>query len=257
MDLELAGKRALITGSSKGIGFGVANTLAAEGVDLVIAARTEVHLNAAADQIRNEHGVEVTAVACDLSTAAGQQQAADVAASKPLDIVVNNAGAIPGGSLASIDEETWRAAWDLKVFGYINLTRSLLPHVEADGGGVILNVIGAAADRPSAGYIAGAAGNSALVGFSKAMGATSLRNGVRVLAVNPGLTVTDRMTDILREQAGAKFDDPERWQELMPQDPVPATVAEVADVVVFLVSPRASHVTGTAITIDGGRSAKT
>lgn len=255
MDLELRGKRALVTGASKGIGFGVANTLAAEGVDLVIAARTKVHLEAAAQQIRDAHGVDVTAVACDLSVSADQDRVAAVATEAPLDIVVNNAGAIPGGRLSSIDEATWRAAWDLKVFGYINLTRLLLPHLEAAGRGVILNVIGAAADRPGAGYIAGAAGNSALVGFSKALGATSLRQGVRVLAVNPGLTVTDRMTDILREQAAARWDDAERWEELMPTDPVPATVAEVADVVAFLVSPRASHITGTAITIDGGRSA--
>jgi len=256
MDLELRGKRALVTGSSKGIGFGVADTLAAEGVDLILASRTKVNLNAAADQIRETHGVDVTAVPCDLSKSEDQTRLAEIALSGPLDIVINNAGAIPGGSLSSIDEDTWRKAWDLKVFGYINLTRLLLPHFEAAGSGVILNVIGAAADRPSPGYIAGAAGNSALVGFSKAIGSTSLRNGVRVLCVNPGLTITDRMTDILREQAGAKWDDPDRWEELMPDDPAPATVAQVADVVVFLVSDRAGHVTGTSITIDGGNSSR-
>lgn len=256
MDLELRGKRALVTGSSKGIGFAVADTLAAEGVDLVLASRSEVTLQAAADQIRAAHGVDVTVVPCDLSLSDDQARLAEIAKSGPLDIVVNNAGAIPGGSLSSIDEQTWRLAWDLKVFGYINLTRLLLPHLEAAGRGVILNVIGAAADRPSPGYIAGAAGNSALVGFSKAMGSTSLRSGVRVLCVNPGLTITDRMTDLLREQAGAKWDDPDRWEELMPDDPAPATVAEVADVVVFLVSERAGQVTGTSITIDGGGSSR-
>lgn len=256
MDLELRGKRALITGASKGIGFGVADTLASEGVDLILAARTELNLNAAADQIRQVHDVDVTVLACDLSQSSDQRRLAELAMSNPLDIVVNNAGAIPGGTLASIDEPAWRAAWDLKVFGYINLTRLLLPHLEAAGRGVILNVIGAAADKPSPGYIAGAAGNSALVGFSKAIGSTSLRHGVRVLCVNPGLTVTDRMTDILRARAGERWDDPDRWEELMPDDPVPASVAEVADVVAFLVSDRASHVTGTSLTIDGGASSR-
>ncbi len=256
MDLDLRGKRALVTGASKGIGFGVADTLATEGVDLILAARSDDTLEAAADQIRRTHGVDVTAVACDLSKSDDQARLAQVAMSGPLDIVVNNAGAIPGGSLASIDEATWRQAWDLKVFGYINLTRTLLPHLEAAGKGVILNVIGAAADRPSPGYIAGAAGNSALVGFSKALGSTSLRKGVRVLCVNPGLTVTDRMTDLLREQAGTKWDDSDRWEELLPDDPAPATVAQVADVVVFLVSDRAAQVSGTSITIDGGTSSR-
>jgi NAD(P)-dependent dehydrogenase (short-subunit alcohol dehydrogenase family) len=256
MDLELRGKRALVTGSSKGIGFGVADTLAAEGVDLVLASRTEVNLQAAADQIREAHGVDVTVVPCDLSLSDDQARLAEIATSRPLDIVVNNAGAIPGGSLHSIDEETWRHAWDLKVFGYINLTRLLLPHLEGAGRGVIVNVIGAAADKPNPGYIAGAAGNSALVGFSKALGSTSLRSGVRVLCVNPGLTITDRMTDILREQADVKWNDPERWPELMTDDPAPATVAQVADVVVFLASDRAGQITGTSITIDGGNSSR-
>ena len=256
MDLQLRGKRALITGASKGIGFGVADTLASEGVDLVLAARTESQLETAAAQLREAHGVEVTIVACDLSKSDDQARLAEIALSEPLDVVVNNAGAIPAGAISAVDEATWREAWDLKVFGYINLTRLLLPHMEAAGKGVILNVIGAAADRPSPGYIAGAAGNSALVGLSKALGSTSLRKGVRVLCVNPGLTITDRMTDILRVQAGEKWDDPDRWEELVPDDPMPASIAEVADVVTFLVSDRASHITGTSITIDGGTSSR-
>lgn len=256
MELELVGKRALVTGASKGIGLGVARALASEGVDVILAARTESALTDAAASITSDYGVSADTVACDLSVSEDQARLAEVATAVPLDIVVNNAGAIPAGSLDGIDETRWRAAWDLKVFGYINLTRLLLPHLEARQSGVILNVIGAAADRPNPGYIAGAAGNSALVGFTKAMGATSLRGGVRVLAVNPGLIVTDRMADMLRPRAHAELGDADRWEELIPADPAAGTVAQVADVVTFLVSPRASHVSGTVLTIDGGASAR-
>ncbi len=259
MDLELRGKRALVTGASKGIGLGVARTLAAEGVDLVIASRTLERLEAEAASIRSEFGVTVESVAVDLALSADQARLAEVASAGPLHIVVNNAGAIPGGWITDVDEETWRHAWDLKVFGYINLMRLLLPELEAqagDGQRVILNVVGAAADRPSPGYIAGAGGNSALVAISKAIGSRSMRKGVRVLALNPGLIVTDRMTDLLKAQADKRFGDAGRWEELMSTDPAPGSVAQVADVVTFLVSPRASHVSGTVLTVDGGASAR-
>lgn len=256
MDLDLAGRRALVTGASKGIGLGVARALADEGVHVTLASRTADRLEKEAAAIRRDFGVEAEAVAVDLSQSAGQQRLVAQVGDKPLDIVVNNAGAIPGGSITDIDEETWRTAWDLKVFGYINLTRGLLPLLRAQGSGVILNIIGAAADRPSPGYIAGAIGNSGLVAMSKAIGSDSLQNGVRVLAVNPGLIITDRMSDLLRQQADAKWGDQGRWEELIPEDPAPGTVEQVADVVTFLVSDRASHVSGTVLTIDGGASAR-
>lgn len=256
MDLNLRGSRAVVTGASKGIGLGVARTLAEEGVDLVIVARSADRLAAEAATIVSDFGVSCEPFAGDLSASADQARLAEHLAGGPLDIVVNNAGAIPAGSIADVDEATWREAWDLKVFGYINLTRLLLPRLTAQGSGVIANIIGAAADRPNPGYIAGAAGNSALVGFSKAMGSTSLRDGVRVFAVNPGLIITDRMGDILRRQALDAHGDEDRWEEFIPTDPAPGTVEQVADVVTFLVSPRASHVSGCVLTLDGGASAR-
>ena len=102
------------------------------------------------------------------------------------------AGAIPGGDLQSIDEVRWREAWDLKVFGYINMTRAFLDAMEQRGSGVIINVTGLAADRTDAGYVAGTAGNAGLNAFTRAVGGRSLSHGVRVLAVSPGPVATDR-----------------------------------------------------------------
>lgn len=261
MDLQLRGKRAVITGASKGIGLGVAEALATEGVDLVLVARSGDTLGAIAGDLRAQHGVSVEAMAADLSQSSEQQRVADHLGEHRLDIVVNNAGAIPGGSLRDIDEETWRDAWDLKVFGYINLTRLLLPQLEAtaaefDSIGVLLNIVGAAAVRPSPGYIAGAAGNSALDGLTRAVGSRSLKRSVRVLGVHPGLIITDRLTDLLAQRAENELGDATRWGELVPADPAPGTVEQVADVVTFLVSPRAGHISGTMLTLDGGSSAR-
>ncbi|MGH1491396.1 MAG: short-chain dehydrogenase/reductase [Acidimicrobiales bacterium] len=254
MDLNLVGKRALITGGSKGIGLACAHALASEGVNLAIAARTVEPLKAATKALRNGYDVEVSSHSCDLGRSEHQAALVDVVGD--IDIVINNAGAIPGGTLDSIDEQTWRAAWDLKVFGYINMCRLMLPRMTKRGSGVIVNIIGTAADHPQATYIAGAAGNSALVGLTKALGASSTMSGVRVVGINPGLTLTDRMENLLREQADRTLGDAERWEELIPVDPVPASAEQIADVAVFLASERADHISGTTITVDGGASAR-
>jgi hypothetical protein len=122
MDLDLGGRKALITGASKGIGRATASALAAEGCDLVLVARTAADLAAARDEIRAQHNVAVSVVPVDVSQG---DAARGLARDFPeIDILVNNAGAIPGGNLEEIDEARWRQAWDLKVFGYVNLARA-------------------------------------------------------------------------------------------------------------------------------------
>ena len=121
MDLRLEGKTALVTGASKGIGYAAAVRLAAEGCDVHLVARTQGDLEAAQRKIRDTASTEVTVHALDLSQSENIDRVAELCAGA--DIVVNNAGAIPGGTMETIDEDTWRAAWDLKVFGYINLCR--------------------------------------------------------------------------------------------------------------------------------------
>lgn len=256
MDLHLSGKTALVTGASKGIGLAVAKALAAEGVDLHLAARSEAALDAAAEAITEAHGVSVEVHPTDLAEPMNVEvlalECADV------DIVVNNAGAIPGGPLDRIDDEAWRKGWDLKVFGYIAMCREIYDGMASRGHGVILNVVGSAGIVPDAGYICGSTGNAALNMFTRTLGGVSLDTGVRVLGVNPGLIETGRAVTLLRAKAEAQFGDAERWRELTAHLPGggPGSAEQVADVVAFLVSDRASHISGEMVTIDGGFSSK-
>jgi NAD(P)-dependent dehydrogenase (short-subunit alcohol dehydrogenase family) len=170
-------------------------------------------------------------------------------------VLVNNAGAIPGGTIEAIDEARWREAWDLKVFGYINLTREVLPPMLKRKSGVIVNVIGLAGMKPSFDYICGATGNAALIAFTKGIGAGATSHGVRVLGVNPTATRTDRIITLSKARAKASLGDESRWEEMLSNAPFGriCETEEVADVVVYAASARASYLSGTVIDIDGGQ----
>ncbi len=255
MDLKLRGRTALVTGASMGIGFAVAHVLAEEGCTLHLAARNAARLEAAAEQIRSHAGVEVTVHPCDLSQTAAVE-ALSVACSD-VDILVNNAGGIPRGTLQEIDAATWRRAWDLKVFGYIDLSRAIIARMYERGSGVIVNVIGAAAERLDPNYIAGCTGNAALNAFSTCLGQESISRGVRVVAVNPGPVMTDRFMQGLHWRAEKRFGDRSRWQEILTRD-IPigraGTPEEVAHAVAFLASDLSSYTSGTGLRIDAGFS---
>src|SRR3546814_7125487 len=122
-----------------------------------------------------------------LGDSAARHNLADAAMAGPgIDILINNAGAIPVGTLDAMDDATWRAAWELKLFGYIDLTRAIYPAMCRRGHGVIVNVVGYAGERPSSGYIAGSIANAGLMAMTRGLGGVSLDHGVRVVAVNPG-----------------------------------------------------------------------
>lgn len=252
MELGLAGKTAVVTGASAGIGKGVAAELYREGCFVHMISRSADNLAAAAADFAGGDSNRLQFHALDLSKSGSVARLVEAVGTP--DILVNNAGAIPAGDLQAITEARWREAWDLKVFGYLNLTRAILAPMAARGHGVIINVTGLAADRTDAGYVAGTAGNAALNAFTRAVGGKSLNDGVRVLAVSPGPVETERLVTLMRSRAEAEFGDPERWREYVANLPAgrPGSVQEVADLVVFLASERASYVNGTVVTVDGG-----
>jgi NAD(P)-dependent dehydrogenase (short-subunit alcohol dehydrogenase family) len=256
MDLKLRGRTALITGASKGIGFATAAVLADEGCNLILVARTAAALDAARQALARTPPVSVVTHALDISKRSSIDQLA--AAHPEVDILVNNAGAIPAGRLSEIDESRWRDAWDLKVFGYVNTTRTFYAAMKKRGGGVIINIIGVAGERLEAGYIAGSTGNAGLMAFTKAMGSASPADNIRVVGINPGPIATERLETIMKKRAQDRLGDSDRWRELYA--PLPFGRAgkpeEIAHMVAFLASDLSAYTSGTVITIDAGASSK-
>jgi NAD(P)-dependent dehydrogenase (short-subunit alcohol dehydrogenase family) len=223
---------------------------------LHLAARTLADLEKARDGIRQAHNVNVSVHVANLADSGDAGALAKACAD--VDILVNNAGAIPGGGIDAVDEGTWRKSWDLKVFGYVNLTRAFYAVMRARRKGVIVNVIGVAGQTPVASYISGSAANAALMMFTRALGGMSLEDGVRVVGVNPGPIATDRMVTLMRTRAASELGDAERWRDLMSRLPGgrPGEPDEVAALIAFLASDRAAYITGTVVTIDGGLNAR-
>ena len=255
MKLDLTDKTVLITGASKGVGFACAEVFADEGSHLHLAARNGAAMEEAATRLRAQFGVRVTVHQADLSsTAAMEKLAADAG---DIDILINNAGDIPAGGLSVVTDQALRDGFDLKVFGYITLTRLYYPRMKGKGG-VVVNVIGNSGENWDASYFAGSTGNAALMSFTKAIGGRSLDDNIRVVGINPGPVATDRMIKIMKRKAIDMLGDEARWEELFDKYPGkrPATARETADLCAFMASPRAGYITGTVVTIDGGISAR-
>ena len=161
MDLELRGRTVLITGGSQGIGLATAHAFAAEGCHLHLVARTESRLRDGMREIAEKFDVDIEVHAVDVSI--GDNTRALARACGGVDILVNNAGAVPGGSLMEVDEDRWRQAWDLKVFGYINLAREIYRAMAERGRGVIVNILGTSGNLLPSSYIVGVSGNASLV----------------------------------------------------------------------------------------------
>jgi len=242
MELGLKGNRVLVTGASKGIGRACVEILIAEGCTVLGTSRS-----ISPGPNAKPADLSVRGTAEELAAWAGE-----------LDILVNNAGAIPGGDLQGVDEETWRRAWDLKVFGYINLTRAVYAKMKARGKGVIVNILGNAGERLNPAYIAGSTANAGLMAFTRTLGGAAHAHGIRVLGINPGPVATDRLVSLYKQMAQTKLGDASRYVELFKEMSFgrPATPGEIAAAVAFLASERSAYTSGCILSIDGGLAAR-
>src|SRR2546428_2936376 len=257
MDLGLTDKVALVTGASKGIGKAVALTLAAEGARVAIVARDAGSLDKVAAECRDRSRRDAVAVPADLSRLEEIERVVRDVKTRcgRIDILVNNAGAIRGGNFLTIPDAQWTDDWSLKLMGYIRMARAVFPLMRAQGGGRIINVVGAAARNPTTGYLPGGVANAGLVNFTKGLADLGAPHGILVTAVSPAATATDRWQRLMAQQADAAGKPREQHRaEVEGAYPLGriARPEDIADLVCFLASARASFLTGICITVDGG-----
>lgn len=251
MDLELRGSTVLITGGSRGIGAGTARIFAAEGADLILVGRDEAALAKSRADIMASASVNVETARCDLSSGAAVAQLAAQYGAR-INILVNNAGAVPGGDLFAVSEERWREGWDTKVFAYVNMCRAFYPHLKARGGGVIVNVLGTGSFQKRFDYICGGMANASLDFFTETLGAHSPVDNIRVVGVSPGPVATERYRSITEQRLKSN-----------PGMNLPktafgriATPEELGQTIAFVASPRSAYTSGTIVTVDGGMSVR-
>lgn len=242
----------VVTGGSRGIGRAIATAFAAEGAQTVLAASSEANLKKAAQAIADMGGPEPLIVAGDLRTVEGCDKVfAQVRARfNRCDALVNNAGATKAGNFLDLPDEAWADGFALKYFACVRLSRLFWPML-TDSKGHIVNVIGGAARTPDAQFLIGGSVNAAMANFSKGLSKLGKRDGVNVNVIHPGMTETDRVTDLLSQRSASTGKPVEELRAQAIKDGM-GKPEDVAALAVFLCTPQARHIQGTAIAVDGG-----
>jgi NAD(P)-dependent dehydrogenase (short-subunit alcohol dehydrogenase family) len=262
MDLRLAGKTALITGGSAGIGLACAQMLVSEGVSVVIAARDPDRLAGAAEALKataQRRGTDVPGVvviAADLSKAEDVSRTARDAAKAfgKIDILINNAGSAMGGPFLELPDEAFLNAWTLKLLGYIRMTRAIVPAMIERRDGRIVNIVGGAARNPAPAFLTGSTGNAAIINFTRGLSKELAPYNVRINAISPGITQTERGDRLLEaEVTPDKTLEQARAARL---NRVPMRVItlpeEIAAMAALIASDLMATMTGAEVIVDGG-----
>ncbi len=259
MELGLEGKVAIVTGGSDGLGRAIAERLSAERVRVAICARREEHLREEAAAIEAATGQPVLAVPMDLSRPESPRRLVDATLDSfgRLDILVNNAGTSTSGSFEAQDDETWLGDFELKLFAAVRLCRLAIPRMREQGGGRIVNILNSQAKAARAGSLPTSAARAAGLALTKALASDYASQNILVNAVCIGL-VRSMQWERLRQRQSPELGEEEFYARFAEQRRIPvgrvAAASELADLVAFLVSERASYITGTAINFDGGAS---
>jgi NAD(P)-dependent dehydrogenase (short-subunit alcohol dehydrogenase family) len=253
---EFKDKIVVITGGSRGIGKAIAVAFAREGAQTVLAAANAANLATAAKAITDAGGLAPLTVAADLRTLPGCEQVFKAVNDKfkRCDILVNNAGATKGGNFFELPDEAFVDGFALKYFAAVRLTKLFWPLLKAAHGNIV-NIIGGAARTPGAEFLIGGSVNSAFANFSKGLAALGNRDDVNVNVIHPGMVETDRVVTLFQQFAKAQNKTPEQVREESIKKSGTRRIGQpedVAEVAVFLASPRARHIQGTAVAIDGG-----
>jgi NAD(P)-dependent dehydrogenase (short-subunit alcohol dehydrogenase family) len=259
MELGLQDSVVLVTGGSKGIGFACARSFAEEGARVAIVSRSQANLARAVMALEKE-GHHILAVPADLRDPDAAKAVAQEVERRlgPIDILVNSAGAANRTPPGELTAQHWHAAIEAKYFTYIHAIDAVLPAMAARGRGVIVNVVGSGGKQASAIHLPGGAANAALMLASAGLGNAFAARGIRVVAVNPSATNTERLKEGIAADARQAGESTEAiLARRTKQHPAGrfAEPEEIADVVVFVASKRASYVNGAVIAVDGGAGA--